>query len=194
MNPTETKKLIVSVCVFGGIALLLGGLLVYWHFVVCSNIQEENRVLKRRYNELLRKAQAVASLEKEAKRLKAAMEERQLILPLEETADIAQFFRSGIFEYANETGIRLDDVKKVEEKKKKRMKAPIVPMAVIGSEKALPKGKLVMRPTQVLVRVGEPIYYFREYSPDTVTYNDIRKLTDQLREIITQLKLSLIHI
>jgi len=69
------------------------------------------------------------------------------------------------------------------------MKAPIVPMAVIGSDKALPKGKLVMRPTQVLVRVGEPIYYFREYSPDTVTYNDIRKLTDQLREIITQLKM-----
>ncbi|GAH16464.1 unnamed protein product [marine sediment metagenome] len=39
------------------------------------------------------------------------------------------------------------------------MQVPIVPMAVVGSRNALKKGNLVMKPTQVKVRVGNPIDY-----------------------------------
>jgi 1-acyl-sn-glycerol-3-phosphate acyltransferase len=67
------------------------------------------------------------------------------------------------------------------------MKAPIVPMAILGSANALPKGKLVMKPTQILVRVGDPRYY-NEYDINTVSYNEVRRLTEELREDITKLK------
>lgn len=64
---------------------------------------------------------------------------------------------------------------------------PIVPAAVIGSRNALPKGKLVMKPVQVKVRVAEPIYY-DEYDIDTVSYKKIRELTEELQKIVVSLK------
>ncbi|MFX1345409.1 MAG: lysophospholipid acyltransferase family protein [Promethearchaeota archaeon] len=67
------------------------------------------------------------------------------------------------------------------------MQVPIVPMAVIGSRNALPKGKLVMKPTQVIVRGGDPIYY-HDYNINTISYEEIRRLTDELRNIIWELR------
>ncbi|MFX1456796.1 MAG: lysophospholipid acyltransferase family protein [Promethearchaeota archaeon] len=67
------------------------------------------------------------------------------------------------------------------------MQVPIVPMAVIGSRNALPKGNLVMKPTQVKVRVGDPISY-TDYDIDSVSYNDIRRLTDELRNSVWELR------
>lgn len=67
------------------------------------------------------------------------------------------------------------------------MDVPIVPMAVIGSKNALPKGNLVMKPTQVKVRVADPIYY-HDYDINTVSYDDIRRLTDELRNIVWELR------
>lgn len=64
---------------------------------------------------------------------------------------------------------------------------PIVPMAVVGSRDALPKGKLVMKPTQVITRVGDPIYY-DEYDLNKMAYDEIRELTDELYEIVKALK------
>ncbi|MFW9899012.1 MAG: lysophospholipid acyltransferase family protein [Candidatus Thorarchaeota archaeon] len=66
------------------------------------------------------------------------------------------------------------------------MGVPIVPCAVIGSRDALPKGKLVMKPTKVTCRRGEPIYYWDYYGRE-VSYPEIRKLTDELRQIIIDL-------
>jgi 1-acyl-sn-glycerol-3-phosphate acyltransferase len=67
------------------------------------------------------------------------------------------------------------------------MGCPIVPMAVIGSKNALPKGKLVMKPTQVITRVGEPIYY-NDYNLESMSFEDIRRLTNELRTVIYELK------
>ncbi|MFX1500094.1 MAG: lysophospholipid acyltransferase family protein [Promethearchaeota archaeon] len=67
------------------------------------------------------------------------------------------------------------------------MDVPIVPMAVIGSRNALPKGNLVMKPTQVIVRVGDPIYY-HDYDIDSVSYTEIRRLTDNLRNTVWELR------
>jgi 1-acyl-sn-glycerol-3-phosphate acyltransferase len=67
------------------------------------------------------------------------------------------------------------------------MGVPIVPMAVIGSRNALPKGKLVMKPTQVIVRVGDPIYY-EDYDINTVSYEDIKRLTSELRTTVYELR------
>ena len=67
------------------------------------------------------------------------------------------------------------------------MDVPIVPMAVVGSKNALPKGKLVMKPTQVKVRIGDPIYY-HDYDINTVSYEQIRRLTDELRNIVWELR------
>jgi 1-acyl-sn-glycerol-3-phosphate acyltransferase len=67
------------------------------------------------------------------------------------------------------------------------MQVPIVPMAVIGSRNALPKGNLVMKPTQVKVRVGDPILY-NDYDIDSVSFNDIRRLTDELRNVVWELR------
>jgi len=67
------------------------------------------------------------------------------------------------------------------------MQVPIVPMAVVGSRKALASGNLVMRPTQVKVRVGDPLYY-TDYDINSVSYNDIRRLTDELRNNVWELR------
>jgi 1-acyl-sn-glycerol-3-phosphate acyltransferase len=67
------------------------------------------------------------------------------------------------------------------------MQVPIVPMAVVGSRNALPKGKLVMKPTQVIVRVGDPIYY-NEYDINKVSYEDIKRLTSELRTTVYELR------
>ena len=64
---------------------------------------------------------------------------------------------------------------------------PIVPMAVVGSRNALPKGKLVMKPTSVTVRVGAPIYY-DNLDINTVSTNEIQRLTNELRQIIVNLR------
>ena len=67
------------------------------------------------------------------------------------------------------------------------MQVPIVPMAIIGSRNALKKGNLVMKPTQVLVRAGDPIYY-NDYNFDSISYQDIKRLTDELRHTIWELR------
>jgi 1-acyl-sn-glycerol-3-phosphate acyltransferase len=66
------------------------------------------------------------------------------------------------------------------------MGVPIIPCAVIGSRDALPKGKLVMKPTKVTCRRGEPIYYGDYYGKE-VSYPKIRKLTDELQQVIIDL-------
>jgi len=67
------------------------------------------------------------------------------------------------------------------------MGVPIVPMAVIGSRYALPKGNLVMKPTQVKVRVGDPIYYDK-YNINDISYEEIKRLTNELRQIVLDLR------
>jgi len=78
-------------------------------------------------------------------------------------------FKTGAVRLAIETGV------------------PIVPMAVLGSEYALPKGKLVMKPHQVKVRVGDPLYYDK-YDINKVSYEDIRRLTNELRAVVIELR------
>ena len=68
------------------------------------------------------------------------------------------------------------------------MGVPIVPTAVIGSKDSLPKGKFFMKPTQVRVRVGNPIYYDEFYGKGEISYPEVRKLTDELRQIIIDLR------
>ncbi|MFX1236110.1 MAG: lysophospholipid acyltransferase family protein [Promethearchaeota archaeon] len=63
---------------------------------------------------------------------------------------------------------------------------PIVPAAVIGSRKVLPKGSLWVTPAKVTVRIGKPIYYIH-YDPDEITYELIRKLSDELRQEVLDL-------
>ncbi len=63
---------------------------------------------------------------------------------------------------------------------------PIVPMAVLGSENALPKGKLLMKPADVTVRVGKPIYY-NDYDINSVTPQEILELTNELRQTVLDL-------
>lgn len=67
------------------------------------------------------------------------------------------------------------------------MQVPIVPMGIVGSRNALKKGNLVMKPTQVIVRVGDSIYY-NDYNFDSVSYQDIKRLTDELRNTIWELR------
>ena len=78
-------------------------------------------------------------------------------------------FRTGAVRLAIETGV------------------PIVPMVVLGSEHALPKGNLLVKPTQVKVRVGDPLYYDK-YDIKKVTYEDLRRLTDELRAVVIELR------
>ncbi|MFX1337556.1 MAG: lysophospholipid acyltransferase family protein [Promethearchaeota archaeon] len=72
-------------------------------------------------------------------------------------------------------------------------KVPIVPTCVIGSRAALPKGKLVLKPARVITRAGLPISY-DQYNIDTVSYQDIRRLSDELRQEVIDLMEGNYHI
>ncbi|MHA1293164.1 MAG: lysophospholipid acyltransferase family protein [Promethearchaeota archaeon] len=67
------------------------------------------------------------------------------------------------------------------------MNVPIIPTYVIGSRNALPKGKLIMKPAKVTVRVGKPIYY-DDYKDNQITYLDAKELTSKLRDEVLKLK------
>lgn len=62
----------------------------------------------------------------------------------------------------------------------------IVPAAVIGSRKVLPKGSIVVKPSKVIVRIGRPIFY-NQYKSDEITYELLRKLSDELRQEVLDL-------
>ncbi|MEJ2248274.1 MAG: lysophospholipid acyltransferase family protein [Candidatus Lokiarchaeota archaeon] len=62
---------------------------------------------------------------------------------------------------------------------------PIVPMGIVGSKNALPKGKLLMKPVKVLVRVGRPIYY--DQYKGKLTPELARKLSDELHQKVQDL-------
>jgi len=63
---------------------------------------------------------------------------------------------------------------------------PIVPCAVQGSKNALPKGKLIMKPAKVNVRVGNAIYY-TDYIDGKIDYDDAKTLSNELRDIVVDL-------
>ncbi len=67
------------------------------------------------------------------------------------------------------------------------MHVPIVPMAVIGSRNALRKGDLIMKPTQVIVRVANPIYY-DDYDINTISFKEIKRLNEELRQTVFELR------
>lgn len=63
---------------------------------------------------------------------------------------------------------------------------PIVPSCVLGSRDVLPKGSMIPMPKKVTVRIGKPIFY-EQYSKDDITYDLIRKLSDELRQEVVDL-------
>ena len=63
---------------------------------------------------------------------------------------------------------------------------PIVPIAILGSRDALPKGNMIGTPVQVRARVGKPIYY-DEYEGQ-LTPKQARKLSDELRQRVLDLR------
>lgn len=63
---------------------------------------------------------------------------------------------------------------------------PIVPCAVQGSKNALPKGKLIMKPAKVHVKVGKAIYY-TDYIAGKIDYDDAKKLSNELRDVVVDL-------
>lgn len=67
-----------------------------------------------------------------------------------------------------------------------RSRRPVVPIAIDGTFNVLPKGAWELRPGEVTVRIGKPVY-FEKY------YNEINKETssevgDELREMVLELK------
>ena len=77
-------------------------------------------------------------------------------------------FKTGAVRLAIETGV------------------PIVPAAIIGSSKVLPKGSMFVKPAKVTVRIGKPIYY-DEYSAEDITYDLITKLSAELKQKVQDL-------
>lgn len=65
-------------------------------------------------------------------------------------------------------------------------KVPIIPVAIIGSNRLLPLGKRIPRPHRVIVKFGKPIYFNRnEEGYDRKIMNEV---TDRVRnEILTML-------
>jgi len=59
-------------------------------------------------------------------------------------------------------------------------KVPIIPVAIVGSNRALPLGKRIPRPHRVIVKFGEPIYV------DNNEQNYNRKVMAELTEKVRQ--------
>lgn len=68
-----------------------------------------------------------------------------------------------------------------------RTGVPIVPVGIGGSERAMPKGAKLMRPTRVHIVVGEPIMPPARLEGERARRRDVRELTDRLRDEIQRL-------
>jgi len=59
---------------------------------------------------------------------------------------------------------------------------PVVPVAIIGTHKALAKGRLLVRPGRVVIKIGEPV------STEGCTSKDKHKLAELLYGSVAELK------
>jgi 1-acyl-sn-glycerol-3-phosphate acyltransferase len=67
-----------------------------------------------------------------------------------------------------------------------RMRVPIIPVGIGGSERAMPRGSRFLRPVKTVVIVGEPLE--AEPSPSgRVARSAVRRLSEQLRSEIQRL-------
>ena len=68
-----------------------------------------------------------------------------------------------------------------------RTGAPIVPVGIGGSERAMPKGAKFIRPVKVVIVVGEPIHPPPPVDGARVPRRAVRELTETLRTRIQAL-------
>ncbi|MCK4447091.1 MAG: 1-acyl-sn-glycerol-3-phosphate acyltransferase, partial [Candidatus Marinimicrobia bacterium] len=62
-------------------------------------------------------------------------------------------------------------------------KVPIIPVAIIGSNRVLPYGKKIPRPHQITVKIGKPIY-FDNYYKEGYDRKIINEVTEKVRSEI----------
>jgi 1-acyl-sn-glycerol-3-phosphate acyltransferase len=67
-----------------------------------------------------------------------------------------------------------------------RTGAPVVPMAIVGSDKALPRNSVVLRPAKVTVRLGRSIS-FPEYLGKPIDRQTAKAVADRIMQAIAAL-------
>jgi 1-acyl-sn-glycerol-3-phosphate acyltransferase len=60
---------------------------------------------------------------------------------------------------------------------------PVIPVAMVGTDRLLPPGQKVPRPSRIQVRIGKPLL-FEEYRDQPVSARQRRAVTDQVVEAI----------
>lgn len=60
-----------------------------------------------------------------------------------------------------------------------RARCPIIPVAVSGTDKAMPAGKYLPRPVRVLIKYGKPLDFSRYYGKDDDRFV-LRSMTDEI--------------
>ena len=58
-----------------------------------------------------------------------------------------------------------------------RANVPVLPVCIMGSYRAMPPGRNFIRPGKIIIRIGKPCYYSRQY-----TYHEVAQ--DVMRRII----------
>jgi 1-acyl-sn-glycerol-3-phosphate acyltransferase len=64
--------------------------------------------------------------------------------------------------------------------------APVIPIAMVGTDKLLPPGHRMPRPSRIEVRIGKPLL-FEEYRDQPAGARQRRAVTDQVIEAIGEL-------
>jgi len=64
-----------------------------------------------------------------------------------------------------------------------KAKVPIIPTAIIGSNRVLPYGKKIPRPYQITVKIGKPIYFDNYYKKE-YDRKIINEITERVRNEI----------
>jgi 1-acyl-sn-glycerol-3-phosphate acyltransferase len=65
-------------------------------------------------------------------------------------------------------------------------RVPVIPVAMIGTERILPPGRSIPRPGKIKIRVGQPLL-FGEYADQPVGARQRREVTDRVMEAIREL-------
>lgn len=68
-----------------------------------------------------------------------------------------------------------------------RVGVPIVPVGLAGTERAMPKGKKLPRPTATRLLIGEPLHPPRGAGSERVPRREVRALTERLGEELQRL-------
>lgn len=69
----------------------------------------------------------------------------------------------------------------------RRTGAPVLPVGIVGSERALRRGSWLIRPVKIKIRIGKPLIFEKKKGDAKIEKSDLQDITNDLMKAIAEL-------